>query len=100
MRVTNTGTRPGVEVVQAYVGRPDRREGDPPVVLAGFAKVAVDPGATAEVEVALSPAAFRRWDVEAHAWVVDAGDRVVRLARSADPAATVEARTVTVGAQP
>ena len=35
------------------------------------------------VEVALSPAAFRRWDPEAEAWTVDPGEREVRLARSA-----------------
>jgi len=97
VRVTNTGDRDGVEVVQAYVGRPDHLADEPPVVLAGFAKVALAPGAAEDVTVALSPAAFRRWDVEAHDWTVDPGDRVVRIARSADPAAVVATHTVTVG---
>ena len=84
VEVTNTGERAGTEVVQAYVDRDD----GPVRVLAGFAKVALEPGASAEVAVALSPAAFRRWDGR---WVVDPAPRTVRLARSAaDVVATVE----------
>jgi beta-glucosidase len=71
MRVTNTGSRPGSTVVQVYVGGP----ADGPVrVLVGFAKVALEAGAAQEVEIALPPRSFARWDAMAHGWRAPAGD--------------------------
>ncbi len=76
VRLKNTGPRPGTEVVQVYVRaleapvrRPDRE-------LAGFAKVSLDPGADATVEIALDAEAYRYWDVETHGW--RAGGRSLR----------------------
>jgi beta-glucosidase len=95
LTVVNTGDRAGVEVVQAYVAPAERGADDPPQVLAGFAKVELGPGESAAVEVALSPAAFRRWDAGGRGWVVDSGEREVRLGRSsADIVASV---AITVG---
>lgn len=95
VQVTNTGDRTGTEVVQAYL-RPagpattSPGGGDGPV-LAGFAKVSLEPGETTTVTVALSPRAFRRWDVDAHGWTAAPGPHELRLARSAgDVVATVE----------
>ncbi len=93
--VTNTGDRAGVEIVQAYVAALDRPVDGPPQVLAGFAKVALDPGQSAAVAIELSPAAFRRWDADAGAWVTDPGRYEVRLARSS--AAIVDSVVVTAG---
>jgi beta-glucosidase len=70
--VTNVGRRHGSTVVQVYVRplaplaaedttRPDR-------ALAGFAKVSLDPGATAMVQVQLDGHAFSSWDVTAAEW--------------------------------
>jgi beta-glucosidase len=74
VEVTNTGTRAGGEVVQVYVRdlvssvpRPDKE-------LAGFARVHLDPGQSARVEVALGRRAFAVWDVVAGDWLVEAGD--------------------------
>jgi beta-glucosidase len=82
LEVVNTGDRAGTEVVQAYVAALDRPVDGPPQVLAGFAKVALGPREARRVRVELSPAAFRRWDTEAQAWVVDPGRYDVRLGRS------------------
>jgi beta-glucosidase len=72
-RVTNTGERAGSQVVQVYVRdlecclyRPDRE-------LRGFAKVHLDAGAAADVEVVLDRRAFAFFDVEVGRFVVEPG---------------------------
>lgn len=78
--VTNTGSRPGTEVVQLYAGPigdggDAARRGDRPVrQLAGFVKVEVEPGATAEAAVAADARAFSRWDEPTRSWTVVPGD--------------------------
>jgi beta-xylosidase len=49
LTVRNTGDRPGTEVVQLYLHDPVARITRPVVRLAGYARVQLDPGATAEV---------------------------------------------------
>ena len=73
VRLVNEGPQAGTEVVQVYVRaleapvrRPDRE-------LAGFAKVSVEPGAEATVEIELGARAYRYWDVETHSWRADSG---------------------------
>lgn len=88
--VTNTGSRSGSEVVQAYVGYTDRDEQRPVRQLAGFAKTTIEPGETVTVDVALDERAFSRWDIETQAWVIDAGTYEVSVgASSRDLRATV-----------
>lgn len=60
--VTNTGARRGAEVVQVYVAPTAPRLVRPPKELAGFAKVWLDPGETAAVEVVLDDRSFAYWD--------------------------------------
>ena len=60
--VTNTGDRRGAEVVQCYVAAPTGPAVRPPKELAAFAKVWLDPGETATVELALDERSFARWD--------------------------------------
>lgn len=87
--VTNTGPRPGSDVVQVYVRdvacsvpRPDKE-------LKGFAKVHLEPGASQTVEIALDRRSFAVWDVATHSWMVDPGDFEVVVARSStDPVST------------
>jgi beta-glucosidase len=74
LTVTNTGRRRGTEVVQAYVGEPE--------VLAGFSKVALDPGETKSVKLSIDPSALRQWD-PGRGWVNVPGPWPVRLGRSA-----------------
>jgi beta-glucosidase len=60
--LTNTGDRPGAEVVQCYVAPRAPRVMRPPKELAGFAKVWLDPGETATVRIELDGRAFAYWD--------------------------------------
>lgn len=71
--VTNVGDRPGQTVVQLYV-RPARPSvARPPQELKGFAKVALDPGATATATVTLDTRSFAHFDPARRAWVAEAG---------------------------
>ncbi|KJK54380.1 beta-glucosidase family protein [Streptomyces sp. NRRL F-4428] len=68
VRLTNTGTRPGREVVQVYLA-PVRDTAERPASwLAGFASVAAGPGESVETEIALPARAFEIWDEEVRGW--------------------------------
>lgn len=71
--VTNTGDRPGAEVVQVYVRRPHSALVRPDRELRGFAKVRLAPGETRTVAIDLGPRAFAHYDPAAAAWCVEAG---------------------------
>ena len=71
--VTNTGNRPGSDVVQLYVSdvestvyRPDRE-------LRAFAKVHLHPGASETVRLRLDERSFAFYDVDDERWRVEAG---------------------------
>ncbi|MDX2540517.1 beta-glucosidase [Streptomyces sp. WI04-05B] len=85
VRVTNAGTRPGREVVQAYLAptgqetpAPDR----PARWLAGFAGIEAAPGETVEVTLELPRRAFEIWDESAGAWAVVKGSYEIQVGRS------------------
>jgi beta-glucosidase len=80
--VTNSGARPGAEVVQVYVADPVSRLVRPPQELKGFAKVALQPGETATVQIELNERAFSYWDPTASGWVCEAGDFELRVGSS------------------
>ncbi|MDG2532132.1 glycoside hydrolase family 3 C-terminal domain-containing protein [Sphingomonas sp. HITSZ_GF] len=73
LSVRNTGKMGGKDVVQLYVARADRTADEPVKQLAGFSKVALAPGETRTVEIALDPRAFGYWDTATHHWVARAG---------------------------
>lgn len=60
--VTNTGTRRGAEVVQAYVCPPEGPLFRPRRELKGFAKVWLDPGETGIARIALDDRSFAAWE--------------------------------------
>lgn len=64
--VTNTGTRPGSQVVQCYVAPHSCRLVRPHKELKGFAKVHLQPGETATVEIELGDRSFSYWDPGQH----------------------------------
>jgi beta-glucosidase len=71
--VTNTGRRAGQEIVQLYVRDLAARLSRPEKELKGFAKVALAPGQTTTVTLALDRTALAYWDDAKHAWVAEAG---------------------------
>ncbi len=116
VEVTNTGTRHGSEIVQCYVAPASARLTRPPKELKGFAKVTLDPGASATVTIELDDRAFAYWDpgdparaelaarmsasplasrvsadVTEPGWRVDAGEYALHVGRSAADIAHVVA---------
>ena len=72
--VTNTGDAAATEVVQAYVGNlPTDAVETADLALAGFERVSLEPGETAEVEVPIDRRSLQYWDVDAGEWVTPTG---------------------------
>lgn len=71
--VKNTGTRPGAEVSQIYVGDQHARVPRPLKELKGFAKAMLQPGESKAVAVALGARAFSYYDVGSKSWRIDPG---------------------------
>jgi beta-glucosidase len=81
VRVTNTGSREGAEVVQAYVGDPPLA-GEPPRQLKAFQKILLKPRESKIVSFSLDKDAFSVWDEEKHGWEVVAGNYEIGVGSS------------------
>jgi beta-glucosidase len=81
--VTNTGTRPGADVAEVFVGDHHASVPRPVKELKGFTKVNLNPGETKNVTVKLDQRAFSFYDVKNHKWTVAPGDFDIFVARSA-----------------
>lgn len=81
--VTNTGERPGTEVVQAYLEPPAGAGEERPVRwLAAFAVATAAPGTTTTARLHVPARALQVWDVAAHAWRTPPGTYRLRVGRS------------------
>jgi beta-glucosidase len=80
--ITNTGERPGAEVVQLYVGDPVARVRRPPHELKGFAKVALEPGESRAVMFTLTDRDLSYWSVTLGRWVLEPGEFTVEIGAS------------------
>ena len=91
VRLANRGPRPGREVVQAYLSRPDSAVERPALWLAGFAVVDADPGQEVAAELRLAPRAFQHWSPETGTWETEPGPyQVTAGPSSADRPLTAE----------
>ncbi len=91
VRVTNSGTRPGSEVVQIYVTPPTSHVVRPVKELRAFAKLHLAPDETGEAIMTLSSRAFSTFDVERNAFVSAKGTyRLIAAASSARPRGSVD----------
>ncbi|WP_406689916.1 glycoside hydrolase family 3 C-terminal domain-containing protein [Saccharopolyspora sp. ID03-671] len=79
VRVRNTGSRAGREVVQVYLSREGAVE-RPAHWLAGFAAVDVEPGEEADVPVRISARAWQHW--QDGAWCTEPGAFTLHIGRS------------------
>ena len=82
VRIRNTGARPGREVVQLYLARPDSSIDRPLLWLGGYTTVEAGAGQTVGVVVPIDRWALRHWDVTAGDWSVEPGRFEVRVGRS------------------
>lgn len=69
--VTNTGKRPGDEVVQLYLHQRSGSDSRPRRQLAGFDRVTLEPGETRAVTFALGPAELGYFSTSRARWVQD-----------------------------
>jgi beta-glucosidase len=89
--VTNTGARPGSDVVQVYVSDPESSLVRPEKELKGFAKLTLQPGETKRVEITLTDRAFAFYAPNAKHWLVEKGSFIIRAARhAAEPGLVAE----------
>src|SRR5215468_2070667 len=82
VRVNNTGSRPGREIVQAYVAGPVAGAGRPARALGAFAVVSAAPGERAEAVLTVPARAFAVWDPAAGGWAWPPGTFTVEIGRS------------------
>lgn len=93
--VQNTGSVCGKEVVQLYVSVPFGTEGAESKRLVGFAKTAgLAPGETAEVTLKVPLRELACYDEAANAWVLRAGEYILRLGNSSDNTAPLAVLTL------
>ena len=91
--VTNTGSVPGAEVVQAYLSLPAGASSvgapQPPKRLVGFQKVELAAGETKEVSLQIDPAASNHplsvWSTTYNQWITPAGTYTVHVGTSSAP---------------
>ena len=80
--LTNTGTVPGAEVAQVYIGKKDSTIFRPIRELKGFAKVFLHPGESITVTISLDDKAFRYWNVKTNRWEIEPGTYQISVGAS------------------
>jgi beta-glucosidase len=94
----NTGSRPGRDVVQVYLARPDSALDRPVRWLAGFGGATVGAGERTDVRVELPWRAFAHWDEQAGDWAVEPGEFTVLVGGDAGSARVIG--SITPGSGP
>ena len=82
LSVTNTGSVPGAEVVQLYLGIPSTAVPEPPKSLQAFQKTQLQPGQTLPVQLTLNQRSFSYWDIVSNSWRVVPGTYQIMLGNS------------------
>jgi beta-glucosidase len=80
--VRNAGSRPGREVVQAYLAGPPGDRSRPARVLAAFGIAEAAPGDQAEVLLRIPARLFAQWDEDRDAWIWPPGPFTILIGRS------------------
>lgn len=83
VQVRNTGGRPGREVVQVYLARPQSAVERPVRWFAGYAAVHAEAGTSATAVVEVPARALRHWSQSEGAWRTEPGTYRVMVGRSA-----------------
>jgi len=81
LSVQNTGNRFGKEVVQMYLGFPEKSN-EPPRLLKGFQKIGLGPNEQKIVQFDLRDRDLSIWNSESHNWEVQTGDFTVYIGSS------------------
>jgi len=79
--VTNTGARPGTEVVQMYIRDRVSSVTRPVKELRGFKKVSLNPGEKVEVQLEIAPESLAFYDIDMR-YVVEPGEFTIMVGTS------------------
>ena len=84
VRVRNSGSRPGKEVVQVYLAEPGdpASRGRPVRTLAAFGVVRAAPGEVAQARLTIPARSFARYDESLARWITPGGEFTVQAGRS------------------
>ncbi len=82
VRISNSGSRVGKEVVQLYVGDNECSVDRPSMELKGFEKIELAPGESRVVEFTLNDEAFAFFSEEQDRWVVEPGEFTIYIGAS------------------
>jgi beta-glucosidase len=82
LSITNTGGRAGSEVIQLYVHDHADTLITPPLELRGWAKLALQPGQTAQLEIPVSRERLKHWSAAHRAWAYAGGTLTVHVGAS------------------
>ena len=82
--VTNTGNRPGMDVVQLYISDVKCSVDRPVKELKAFQKVSLNPGETKTVTLTTDKRALSFWDEESGDWKAEPGDFMVLAGDASD----------------
>ncbi len=84
VRVRNSGSRPGKEVVQVYVAEPGdpASRGRPIRSLAAFAVVRAAPGEVAQARLTVPARSFARYDESLASWIMSGDEFTVHVGKS------------------
>lgn len=73
VELTNRGSRPGDEVVQLYVHKPDSAVSRPRLQLQAFRRIPLQPGETRTVALEVDTRRLAYWDAAEDRWVIEPG---------------------------
>lgn len=82
VKVKNTGSVHGKEVIQLYVVNAKGEAIRPEKELRGFEKVALDPGEEKEISFTLDKRAFAYWNTQLGNWHVESGEYAVAIGKN------------------
>lgn len=83
VKVKNTGSYAGKEVVQVYISKPTGKLDQPYQELVGFGKTAsLKPGEEQDITVDFKLSDFASYDEESESYILEAGDYLVRVGNS------------------
>jgi beta-glucosidase len=82
VKLRNTGSRAGKEVVRVYVADLESSATRPPRELKGFAVVRLAPGEAAELTLALEDREVAYWDTDRRSWRIEPGRFEIQVGRS------------------
>lgn len=84
VKVRNSGSREGAEVVQLYISDKDCPLERPEKELKDFAKVSLKPGESKTVSFTITEDQLKYFDDAAHEWTADSGEFTAHIAAASD----------------